>query len=142
MTLWITTNCGKFLKWWEYQKTLPASWETCMQVKMRHLELDKEQQTGSKLGKEYVKAAYCHPAYLTSIREYHAKCWAGWSTVRIAKRNINNLRYADDTTLMAESKEELKRLLMNEREKSDKLTYNSKFKKLRSWNLVPSLNGK
>ena len=56
---------GKFFKRWEYQTTFPASWEVCMQVKKQQLELDVEQQTGSKLGKEYVKAVYCHPAYLT-----------------------------------------------------------------------------
>ena len=56
-------NCGKFLKRWVYQTTWPASWEICMQVKKQHLELDMEQQTGSKSGKEYVKAVYCHPAY-------------------------------------------------------------------------------
>ena len=61
----ITTNCGKFFKRWEYQTTLPASWETYMQVRKQQLELDMEQQTGSKLGKEYVKAVFCHPAYLT-----------------------------------------------------------------------------
>ena len=64
----ITTNCGKFLKRWEYQIILPASWETCMQVKKQRLEPDMEQQTGSKLGKEYVKAVYCHPAYLTYMQ--------------------------------------------------------------------------
>ena len=63
LTVWIITNCGKFWKRWEYQTTLPASWETCIQVKKQQLELDMEQQTGSKLGKEYIKAAYCHPAY-------------------------------------------------------------------------------
>ena len=47
------------------QITLPASWEICMQVKKQQLELDMEQQTGSNSGKEYVKAVYCHPAYLT-----------------------------------------------------------------------------
>ena len=57
-------NCGKFLKRWEYPSTLPASYETCIQVKKQQLEPDMEQQTGSKLGKEYVKAVYCHPAYL------------------------------------------------------------------------------
>ena len=65
LTVWITTNREKFLKRWEYQMILPASWETCMQVKKQWLELDMEQSTGSKLGKENVKAAYCHPAYLT-----------------------------------------------------------------------------
>ena len=68
LTVWITTNCGKFFKRWKYQATLPASWEICMQVKKEQLELDMEQQTGSKLGKEYVKAVYCHPAYLTSMK--------------------------------------------------------------------------
>ena len=52
LPVWITTNCEKFLQRWEYQTTFPASWETCMQVKKQQLELDMEQQTGSKLGKE------------------------------------------------------------------------------------------
>ena len=65
LTVWITTNCGKFWKRWEYQTTWPASWEICMQVKKQQLELDMEQQTGSKLGNEYINAVYCHPAYLT-----------------------------------------------------------------------------
>ena len=56
------------LKRWEYQTTLPASWEICMQVKKQQLELDMEQQTGSKSGKENVKAVYCHPAYLTYMQ--------------------------------------------------------------------------
>ena len=55
LTVWVT-SCGKFLKRWEHQTTLAASWETCMQVKKQQLELDMEQQTGSKLGKKYVKA--------------------------------------------------------------------------------------
>jgi len=56
-------NCGKFLKRWEYQTTIPVSWETCMQTKKQHLEPYMEQQTDSKLGKEYKKAIYCHPSY-------------------------------------------------------------------------------
>ena len=67
-TMWITINCGKFLKRWEYQTTLFASWEICMQVKKQQLELDMEQQTGSKSGREYIKAVYCHPAYITSMQ--------------------------------------------------------------------------
>ena len=62
-----TTNYGKYLKRWEYQTTLPASWETCMQVKKQQLEPDMEEQTGSKLGKEYVKTVYHDPAYLTHM---------------------------------------------------------------------------
>ena len=58
----------KILKEMGYQDTLPASWEICMQVKKQQLELDMEQQTGSKLGKEYVKAVYCHSAYLTYMQ--------------------------------------------------------------------------
>ena len=57
----------KILKRWEYQTTLPVSWETNMQVKKQQLEPDMEQWAGSKLEKEYVKAVYCHPAYLTCI---------------------------------------------------------------------------
>ena len=68
LTVWMTVNCGKFLKRWQYQTTLPASWEICMQVKKQQLELDMEQQTGSKSRKEYIKAVYCHPAYLTSMQ--------------------------------------------------------------------------
>ena len=63
--MWITTNCVKFWKRWEEQTTWPASWEICMQIKKQQLEPDIEEQTGSKLGKEYVKVVSCHPAYLT-----------------------------------------------------------------------------
>jgi len=68
LNVWIITNCGKFLKRWEYQTTLPASCETCVKLKKKQLELDMKQQTGSKLGKEYIKAVYCHPAYLTYMQ--------------------------------------------------------------------------
>ena len=68
--LWLCTlqKTGKFLKRWEYQTTLPVSWETCMEVKKQQLELDMEKQTGSKLGKKYVKAVYCHPTDLTYMQ--------------------------------------------------------------------------
>ena len=65
LTVWITTKCGKFFERWEYQTTLPASWETCMQIKKQQLEQDMKQQTGSKLGMEYIKVVNIHPAYLT-----------------------------------------------------------------------------
>ena len=71
--VWIITNCGKFFKRWEYQTTLPPSWEICMQVKKQQLEPDMEQQTDSKLGKEHVKAVYCQPAYLTYIQSTSRK---------------------------------------------------------------------
>ena len=66
--VWITTNCGKFFKRWEYQTAFPASCKTCSQVKKQQLEPDVEQWTGSKLGKESIKAVYCHSAYLTYMQ--------------------------------------------------------------------------
>ena len=82
-----------------------------------------EQQTGSKQEKEYVKAVYCHPAYLLICITHHAKCWLDEAQdgIKIAGRNINNLRYADDSTLMAESEEELKSLLMKVKVDSEKV---------------------
>ena len=67
----------KFFKRQEYQITWPASWEICMQVKKQQLELDMKQQTGSKSGKEYIKAVYCHPAYLTTMQStsWEMLCW-------------------------------------------------------------------
>ena len=67
----------KILKQMGVPHHLPASWETCMQIKKQQLELDIEQWTGSKLEKEYAKVVYCHPAYVTSCRVYHVKCHAG-----------------------------------------------------------------
>ena len=107
---------------WEYQTIWPASWETCMQVRKQQLELDMEQQTGSKLQKEYVKAVYGHPAYFYA--EYimrNAGLDEAQAGTKTAGRNINNLRYADDTTLMAESEEELKSLLMKVKKQSEKI---------------------
>ena len=87
----------------------------------QQFELDMEQQTGSKLGKEYVKAVYCHPAYLACNAEYimwNARVDNSQDGTKIAGRNINNLRHANDTILMAE--EELKSLLMNMKEEIEK----------------------
>ena len=121
LTVWITINCGKCFKRWEYQTTLPASLEICMQVKKQQLEPDMKQQTGSKLGKEYVKAIYCHPDCLTSMQSmWNARLDDSQAGIKIAERNINNLRYADDTTLVAESEKELKSLLMRVKEESEK----------------------
>ena len=70
----------KILKEKEYQTTLPASWEICMQAKKQQLKVDMEQQTGSNLGKEYVKAVYCHPTPLTYMQVHHGEWQAEWST--------------------------------------------------------------
>ena len=92
-----------------------------MQVKKQRLEPDTKQRTSSKLGKEYVKAIYCHPAYLTYMQ---STCeMPDWVKHKLESRllgEISNLRYADDTTLMAESEEELKSLLMKVKEESEK----------------------
>ena len=94
-----------------------------MQVKKLQLEPDIE-QTGSKLGKESVKAVYCHPTYLTLYAEYimrNAGLKKAQAGIKIAGRNINILRYANDTTLMAESEEELKSLLMKVKVENEKV---------------------
>ena len=80
-TVWIQQT-GRLLKRWEYKTTLPASWEICMQVKKQQLEPDLEQQTGSKLGKEYVKAVYCHHTYLTYMQS------TSWETVGWRKHKL------------------------------------------------------
>ena len=109
LTVWITTSYGKFLK-----TTLPASWETCMKVKKQQLEPDMEAWAGSNLGKEYIKAVYCHPAYLTSMQStlcemlgwmnhsWNQDCWEKYQQPQICRWFHFNGR----------SKEELKRLLM------------------------------
>ena len=81
-----------------------------MQVKKQQLDLDMEQRTGSKLGQEYIKAVYCHPAYLSYYAEYimqNTGLDEAQAGIKIAGSNINNLRYAIDIILMAESEEEL-----------------------------------
>ena len=84
LTVWITINCGKFWKRWGYQTTWPASWEICMQVRKQQLELDMEQQTCSKQEKEYVKAVYCHPAYLTYMQS------TSWETLAWRKHRLES----------------------------------------------------
>ena len=89
-----------------------------------------EQWTGSKLGKEYVKAVYCHPAYLTYMHiMWNTRLDEAQAGIKIAGRNINNLRYADGTTLMAESEEELKNLLMKVKEESEKIWLKAQYSK-------------
>ena len=95
LTVWIKTNCGKFFKRWEYQSTWPASWEICMQVKKQQLELDMKQQTGSKLGKEFIKAVYCHPAYLTYRQS--ASCeMPGWMKRKLESRLSGKISITSD----------------------------------------------
>ena len=86
---------GKFLRRWKYQSTYHVSWEISMQVKKQQLELDMEQQTGSKSGKEYVKAVYCHPTYLTYM---HSTSWEmlGWRKHKLESRLLGEIAITSD----------------------------------------------
>ena len=97
----------------------------------QQLEPEREQWTSSKLGKEYVKAVYC--IYLTFMQSISGEMRAGWSTggIKIVGRNINNLRYTDDTTLMADSQEELKSFLMKVKEESEKAALKLNIQKIK-----------
>ena len=91
--VWITTN--RLWKRWEYQATWPASWEICMQVRKQQLEMDMEQQTGSKLGKKYIKTVHCHPAYLTSMQSTSCEI-SGWIKHRLESRFPGEISITSD----------------------------------------------
>ena len=82
----------------EYQIILSASWEICMQVKKQQLEPDMEQQIGSKLGKEYIKAVYCHPAYLTYMQSTSCKT-PGWMKLKLESRLLGEISITLDTQM-------------------------------------------
>ena len=144
-----TTNCGKSLKRWEYQATLPASFETCMQVKKQQLELDMKQWTGSRLGKEYI-GCILSPCLFNFYAEYimqNSRLDEAQAGIKIGGRNINNLRYADDTTLKSlksdtESKEEKKSLLMKMKEESENTGLKFNIQKMKIVASGPSLHDK
>ena len=95
LTVWITINCRKFLKRWGYWTTGSDSWEICVQVKKQQLELDRDQQTGSKLGKEYVKAVYCHPDYLTYMQSTSCEM-PGWMKHKLESRFPGEISITSD----------------------------------------------
>ena len=114
---------------------------------MQQLELDMEQWTDSTLVKEYIKAVYCHPAYLTymqntSCQDANASLDGSQAEIKIVRRNISSLRYADDTTLMAESEKKLKSFLMTVKKESEKAGLKLTFEKVRLWHLVLSVHDK
>ena len=142
--------CG--LQLWKIVKekgipdTFPASWETCMQVKKQQLELDVEHLTGSKLEKEYIKAVYCHPAYLTYMQSTLCKM-PDWVNPKLESRLQGEILTTLDPDCRwynqnRENEDKLKSLLMKMKEEREKLAWNLTFKKLRSWHLVPLLHGK
>ena len=127
LTVYITANCGKFLKTWGYQTTLPASCKTCMQVKNKkqQLELNIEQQIGSKLGKENVKAVSCHPACLTYMQSTSCEM-LGWINHKMELRLLGEISITSDKQMIPplwqKSEEELKSFLMKVKEESEKVT--------------------
>ena len=106
-SVWITINCGKLFKRWEYQTTLPASWEICMQVEKQQLELDMEQQTGSKLVKEYIKAVYYYSAYLTYMLSTSCEM-PGWMKHELESRLLGEISVTSDTQMTPPLRQEVK----------------------------------
>ena len=94
LTMWVTTNFGKFWKRWEYQTTWPVSWDICLEVRKQQSELDME-QTGSRLEKEYVKTLYCHPTYLTHMT---STSWEmlGWMKHKLESRFLGEISITSD----------------------------------------------
>ena len=131
LTVWITINCGKFWERWEYQTTWSASWEICMQVRKQQLELDMEQRLVPNR-KRSTSGCILSTCSFNLYAEYimrNAALDEAQAGIKIPRRNINNLRYADDTTHMAESKEELKSLLMKVKEEREKVGLNLNIQK-------------
>ena len=117
-TEWITTNCGKFFKRWKYKTTLRASWETCMQIKKQHGTVD-----WLKIGKGAWQGCILSPCLFNLYAEcimWNIRLDEAQAGNKISRRNINNLRYADDTTLRSEREEEIKSLLLRVKEESEK----------------------
>ena len=144
LIVWITTICGKFFKRWGYQtptcflRNLYAGQEAT--VKTLH-----ETTDWFKVGKGICQCCILSPClfnlYSVTIIQ-NAQLDEAQAGIKFDRRNINNFRYADDTTLMAKIKEELKSFLMKVKEESEKVVLKLNSQKLRSWHLVPSLHGK
>ena len=125
LTVWITTNCGKFLKRWEYQTTLPPCWEICMQFKKQQATVRTGHRTTDwfQIGKGVHQGCVLSPYLFNLYAEYimwNAGLDEAQAGIKTAGRNTNNLRYADDTTLMLETEEDPKSLLMKLKKKSEK----------------------
>ena len=108
LTVWITINCGKFLKRWKYQTTWPASWEICMQVKKQQLEPDMEQQTISTYGKEYDKAVCCHLDYLTYMQSTSCEM-PGWMKHKLESRLPEEISITSDMQMIPPLCQKVKR---------------------------------
>ena len=138
LAVWITTNCGNLFKSWEYQTTLPASWDTCMQVRKQQLEPGMKNRLVPNWERS-MSSCILSPWLFNLYAEYIT--WnAGLDEtqvgIKIAERNMNDLRYADDTILMAESEEVLRSFLMKVKEKSEKVGLKGNIQKVKI--IVPS----
>ena len=145
LIVWMKTNCGKFLKRWENQSILPTSWETCLQVKKQQLELDMKQWNGSKSWKEFMKAVYCHPAYLTCMQSISCEM-LGWMKHKLESRLPGRYQqpqifrwYHANGRVWRGTKDPLDE---GEWEEWNTWLKTQHSKKWRSWPLVPSLHGK
>ena len=119
LIVWVTKNCGKFFKRWEYQTIWPASWEIYMQVRKQQLELDMDR---FQIGEGVHQGCILSPCLFNLYAEYIMRSTGldeAQAGIKNSGENISNLRYAGDTTLMAESKEELNSLLIKVKEKSE-----------------------
>ena len=123
LTVWITINCGKFWKRWEYQTTWPASWEDRYEGHEATVGSGHGTTNWFQIGKGVHQGCILSPCLFNLHAEYimrNAGLDDSQAGIKIAGRNINNFRYADNTTLMAESEEELERLLIKVKEESEK----------------------
>ena len=104
----VDQSTKKPIKRWVYQTTWSASWETCMQVRKQQLELDMEEWTGLKLGKKYIKAAYCHPAYLTHMQ---STSWEtlGWKKHKLESRLPEEISITSDMQMIPPLWQKIKR---------------------------------
>ena len=131
LTVWITENCGKFLEMGILDhftcllRNLYVGQEAIVRTWQNRLVQNWERSI-------YIKAVYCHSVYAVCIMQ-NARLDDSQAGIKIARRNIRNLRYVDDTTLMVESEEELKSLLMREKEESEKVSLKLKIQELKSW---------
>ena len=124
LTVWITTNCGKFLKRWEYQTTPTCLLRNLNAGQKTTVRMGQETMDWFKIEKGVRPGCMLSPGLFYLYTEHimkSARLDEAQAGIKIAKRNINNLRYADDTTLMAESKEELRGLLMKVKLESEKV---------------------
>ena len=118
--MWITTNCEKFLKKWGNQTVLTASCEICLQVKKQQLEPDMEQCTDYKLGKEYIKAVYCHPSYLSYMQRTSHEM-LGWMKHKLESRLPGEISITSDTQMIPPFWQKAKRIkeLLDESERGE-----------------------